>query len=345
VKTLTDKKMEHEAIEQELMDAFEYRSHDWDRAREILEQHTEIDVNKVCGKYGWTSLHYVAMEGDLLFTKYLVNDRGADVNITDEFERSAFMYAAGKNHLDVCQFLETEGADLNAQDREGKTAFIFAAKSGYLDLCRFLEGKGAIINTVDRIGRGAFSYACEDGRLRVCEFLADKTASLHETDKYGNSPIMFAAEGGYLDICIFLKERGADLSAKDILGDTALLRAARNKHGDVCRYLIKFGDTLNEKDRHGKTALEYVCEFGHYELLKLFSFLGATMPVFNKIEFDHRVGGKARKEIRNYISKHPLRQLLLGLVGAKMLTKMGKASSVKVLNVELIRNLFAMLGG
>jgi ankyrin repeat protein len=311
-----NKQMEdHNWIEEELMECLD--TTDYERAKEILEQQPEIDVNKVKNEAtGWNPLTCTARDGKFDFTVYLVEVRKAEVNSKDKWGLTPLMWASGDGHLRTCQFLAAKGAalDINVQDSYGKTAFMYAAMNGRLDVCRLLYENGA--------------------RL-----------SIH--DNYGSTSIMLAALGGFLNVCKFLTERGVDLNTSDAEGNTALFNAARLNQSVVCVYLLENGANVNKGGGNEKTALMCLGEYGNYDLVKLLCFYGAVMPMNIGFNFRHTVGPDVRDKITSYVVRHPLRQIMIRLVSSATERKrVGKRRSIiMMLNVDLLRKLFIMLGG
>jgi hypothetical protein len=88
----------------------------------------------------------------------------------------------------------------------------------------------------------------------------------------------------------------------------------------------------------------YACGNGSRNLTKLLCFAGSAMPSPDEIKFGRSVKVEVKTEILKYLGRHPLRQIILGLVSAKTLQRIGTTSYVKLLNVDLIRKLFYVLG-
>jgi ankyrin repeat protein len=292
-------------------------SSNFEQAKELLEEHVEWDINQVKDKYlGIRPLHFAAREGHITITKYWVTVKSADVNVTDNVGMTPLMYAAMFGHLMVCEFLLETNADVNQQDKRGRTALLLAAGKGHFNVCQLLEAKGADVNVQDNQGKTA---------------------------------LLLAAEKGYLAVCQLLGDRCKDLNTKDYRRETALLCAARNNRLDVCEYLIKRGANLNEKNINGKTALVYVCNYGNYDLLKRSCLAGAITPSpreidFRAIQLEEPLKTKNTAAIRTFVTKQPLRQTIFFIMCANAVRRMATQSPIKLLNVDLIRELFITLG-
>jgi ankyrin repeat protein len=275
-------------IERELISAF--RAQNFERAKEILEQHPEIDVNAVSNQDGWRPLHFSVDYGDFEVSIYLMDVRKADPNVKNNYGFTPLMLAARRDHQNICLYLEENGADINLQENHGKTAFMYAAENGYLRTCQFFKEKGADVNT---------------------------------KDKYGGTACIYAATYGQLHICQFLETSGAELNVQDEGGETALHYAAKNNHPDVCQYLLDKGVNLNAKDSRGKTAFVEIYSRGQLNLMKRFCFAGVVLPEFDTLHFYDRTSEQARTAARDYIERQPLRQLILVLLSAKLVKDWG----------------------
>ncbi|KAF8544120.1 ankyrin repeat-containing domain protein [Trichophaea hybrida] len=73
-------------------------------------------------------------------------DSGADLNITDQDDKTAAHWAAEGAHEDIFKLLlDRGGVDLRAADIEGRTALHWAAKGRYERIARLLaENETAI---------------------------------------------------------------------------------------------------------------------------------------------------------------------------------------------------------
>ena len=73
----------------------------------------------------------------------LLVDEVVDINIRDEYGKTALRYAVENGHLEVVKYLIDKGADINVKDNYGKTALTWASRNGHLEVAEFLKSKGA----------------------------------------------------------------------------------------------------------------------------------------------------------------------------------------------------------
>jgi uncharacterized protein len=90
----------------------------------------------------------------------LIRD-GADVNVRDKDRKTALMFAAALEDVQVVQVLVSHGADVNAVDVLGRTALIRAAMTSEVRTVELLLRNGARVNWQDRGGRSALMWAAE----------------------------------------------------------------------------------------------------------------------------------------------------------------------------------------
>ena len=69
--------------------------------------------------------------------------KGANVNATDDFDRTPLMMSALGGHGPIAQALIEAGADLNATAKYGQTALEFAEDQGNSEVVSMLKAAGA----------------------------------------------------------------------------------------------------------------------------------------------------------------------------------------------------------
>lgn len=156
----------------------------------------EQSSNRI-GYRGWTLLMFAAKSGNLELCKWLVNEKGINVNTKSEFGETVLMSSALSGNIDLCKwFVDEKGMNVNEKDKHGLTALMYAAKEGYFNLCKWLvDEKGADVNaTTDcKIGKmTVLKRAARSGNLDLCKWLIDEkgmkadTTILEEAAHSGN---------------------------------------------------------------------------------------------------------------------------------------------------------------
>jgi ankyrin repeat protein len=74
--------------------------------------------------------------------QYLL-DRGADINKSGKFGKTALMMAAYRGDSDSVALLLSRGADVNTKDRDGSSALSLAKQEGYRETIDLLRRAGA----------------------------------------------------------------------------------------------------------------------------------------------------------------------------------------------------------
>ena len=132
------------------------------------------------------------------------------------FANPALVMAAKGGHLDALKLLRRHGANLDATDQYDRTALMVAASSGSYDACRELIRCGASASAVDAQGLNPLLHACW-GRSPGCvkELLESAGADPDEADLFDETPAMVAARVGNVESLKLLMSHGCDLTLRD----------------------------------------------------------------------------------------------------------------------------------
>ncbi len=112
-----------------------------------------------------------AYNGNNEIVKLLIN-RGGDVNLTDEIERTALMYASTGPFVNTVTTLLEAGAEPNLIEKEENwTAAMMASAEGQLEVLKTLIAYGADLNMVDIDGESSLDFASANGHTAVVEYI------------------------------------------------------------------------------------------------------------------------------------------------------------------------------
>jgi ankyrin repeat protein len=182
-------------------------------------------VNMADGQ-GNSSAHWAAKRGDLEILR-LLGERGADFT-TETLGDAKMMpihWAASDGKIGALRFLLSErGVDINAQDGNRCTAVIIAAQHDQAAAVAFLVKNGADMGICDKNGDTALHWAAYKGLVEIVGLLAYSCPqTLEKDDVFGQTPLHLAALRCHEEVIEYLvSDCGADLTKQDKNGLTAL---------------------------------------------------------------------------------------------------------------------------
>ena len=191
--------------------------------------------------------------------------------------------AAGNGDSFKVKLLLARGADVNATDKYGRTALHKAAAKGYKDIANLLINKKARLEATGKYGRTALHEAVKSGHVEIVKLLLAKGADVNVTNEYGNTALHRAAAKGYKDIANLLLAKGADVDATDNDGWTALHWAANIGFADIVKALVIAGADVNVTNNDGWTALDWAIANGDTKIVEALVIEGKT-HVFNELK-------------------------------------------------------------
>ncbi len=148
-----------------------------------------------------------------------------------------FLEAAAKGNIQVVRSLIAKGANVNVSNDDETTALMFAAGNGNTAVVQLLLSKGANVDSQNTSGNTALMAAVYAKSLPIVQLLLANKADVHAKDDNGYTALMWAAIKGDAPIVKFLLSKGSDVHAKDNDGDTALDLATVKKHIEVIQIL------------------------------------------------------------------------------------------------------------
>jgi ankyrin repeat protein len=132
---------------------------------------------------------WAARNGQYETAKLLI-DRGANINATDQFNRTALLLAVRERHVHIVDLLLEADADLDSITTSGSSPLIFAVRQGDIVMTSKLLDAGANPN-IDGLGRTPLFTAVNEGHYEVVRLLVDRGAKLSgESDRTKMRSIM-----------------------------------------------------------------------------------------------------------------------------------------------------------
>lgn len=194
---------------------------------------------------GCTPLAIAAKKGFLPIVQAL-HQAGANIEETDNMDRSILFLSVMNNQFEVCKYLVENHADINQPDFAGTTPLMAAAS--HFEIVKYLVNVGADVNAQNEEGGYALYFACQQGNLHAVKLLMNSGAKIFE--EY--SLLHGAAESGNLELVQYcMNQLGSSVHDVDVYGQTPLHLAAFccNKsscqHYAICKLLLQSGAQVN----------------------------------------------------------------------------------------------------
>ena len=100
---------------------------------------------------------YAADKGHIEIVKFLL-EKGANVNIIDNYGNTPLLWAIDKKHLEMVKLLIENGANLNVENNIGGTPLHIAVDKEHVGIARLLIINGVDINKINKNGHNALRY-------------------------------------------------------------------------------------------------------------------------------------------------------------------------------------------
>ncbi|KAJ5552381.1 hypothetical protein N7494_001759 [Penicillium frequentans] len=211
----------------------------------------------VRGKYGDhemipRAMILAAARGQKAIIKLLV-ERGADLEVNDEYSRTPLHHAARCGSDTVAKLLLEEGADLEAKDGDFRTPLQHAAMRGHEAVLKLLLEEGADSEAKDKYSRTPLHHAARCGSDTVAKLLLEGGADSEAKDGDFRTPLQHAAMRGHEAVVKLLLERGAkvdpEVDAKKYDGWRPLAQMVEDFHPRIAQLL------LSKEDQHHRLLL------------------------------------------------------------------------------------------
>lgn len=254
---------------------------------------------------------HAAAFGNLETMKMLLK-AGADVNIRNDYDATALLWAARDG--EKAQLLIEHGADVNAQSKQGRTPLMVASmrrggasivalmlakgadvnkqggRRGDTEIMRLLIAKGANPKAVLRTGGTAMGMTTAGGQPEPVRLLIQKGVDVNSANTIGAPPqrhgptnrgkvsaLHDAAAFGTVEMVRDLIKAGANVNARDGRGLTPLFFALATEYAspEMVRVLLDAGSEVNAHDTTGETPLDWAEKFGRPEIIGVLKKSGA----------------------------------------------------------------------
>ena len=248
---------------------------DIEKIKTLLEQNPGL-INAKDTRQGLTPLHWAAYIGKKDVATLLI-EKGADVNVTGQFNDTPLHYSILGSHKSVAEFLISKGAYVNSRFADGKTSLHFAVSMGKTDMVKMLIENGADIDIRDSSGLTPLYGSVTGSNGEIVNLLMEKGLDIDTDSEEGMMMLHEATSHGHKKFVELMIEKGADIRKKNNHGGTLMHSASSGGLTELVISLIKKGAELNNKNIYGLTPLHLAASRGHMQVVKLLVEKGACL--------------------------------------------------------------------
>lgn len=167
---------------------------------------------------------------------------GANVNATNSQHKTALMYCAENNSIDVAKvLLQEKNIDIEAKDVHGYTALYIAAKTGSAEVLKLLIKKGADLNATCIDGHNPLAISIGHNKNDCAKCLINAGADFNIIFKNRMPIILLAVLCDNLVMLKVLIKLGAYDKLDEGMQICIFSCATRNKSSECLKYLIRTG--------------------------------------------------------------------------------------------------------
>lgn len=155
-----------------------------------------------------------------------------------KIDAGEFLDNALNGKIDAVRQAIEAGVDVNLTDEQQRTALLFASFNGHTSVVKLLLDNGAQLSQRDAMGRTALMFASTGDNTETVELLLEKGSDVNAVDAgEGFTALMHAAAEGHVDVVKVLLKYNADPDMRDVDGDSARDFATQNRHVAVAQLL------------------------------------------------------------------------------------------------------------
>ncbi len=218
------------------------------------------DVN-ILDKQGKNAYWFAQYDNTEKISDILI-ENGTNTNVKLN-KTNDLMVACKNGDLKKVQFLINTGIDVNLQNEKENTALIFAVKYQHKDIVELLLENNAYVNIkVDGREHLLFYGIKQVLETKIIELLINNGADVNIKDDISDTALMYAVRNNNTEVSKLLIKNGANIDAVDTSGNTfsatiysgngktALVYATKNANIDIVKALLKSGASLYYEIEH-----------------------------------------------------------------------------------------------
>jgi len=150
--------------------------------------------------------------------------------------------ALHKRHFDIAELLYQRGADMGIRGDENRTLLHGASADGFVDIAQWVLAHGTDINSRDDNGETPLHLAAKNGRLESVQTLLCHSSIIVDADNKDNrTSLHLASEKSHANIVRLLLQHGADITARDSSLRTPLHVASYRVSLKMAQLLLRHG--------------------------------------------------------------------------------------------------------
>ena len=222
--------------------------------------------------------------------KFLVDQKGVDLNKESSFGLTPLMYAILDDNEEMLKVLIEKGANPFVETKLGYTALSLAkhvgAKQSVIEqLVEAEERALGILNTQEQDGNEGETFVPFDYQELMDELSSQQDAAERKyniKNQQGITPLMYAVLTGEISSVSWFLQNGVDVNMRGVGGETALLTATRSMDPKIAKLLIDYGADVNIENEDGDMPLLLATQMMNTSLIKLFVESGADIHKKNK---------------------------------------------------------------
>ncbi|KAK6514338.1 hypothetical protein TWF506_008735 [Arthrobotrys conoides] len=170
--------------------------------------------------------------------------------------------AVAGGYQKLTKLLLEKGADINESDAWDKTALHKAVVAEHHELAELLINQGANINAIDTLRNTPLHKTAAEGRQQLAKLLIENGADINMINCDGSTVLHITVSRGHQELAKFLIEKGVDVNVENKSMKTALGEASFRRHQDMVRMLISNKAEI-------RTALHDAANGSQLEVMKI----------------------------------------------------------------------------